>query len=160
MSALLTQVEAAKAVEMVLPAVQTLMGQGVLKRHHLHIVVLDPAFTPADLPVGVWREKAILYEHSLGDPKEWQKPYDMFARSKAFLSWRYGLPTQVIQTRCPHLLEAGETAYYGSAVSDGLVVGVSGVQPYYDQMIASWVLEACRALAIERHLEVKTDFVT
>lgn len=160
MSGLLTRVEAAKAVEMVLPAVQALMGQDVLKRRHLHIVVLDPAFTPADIPVAVWQVKAILFEHSVGDRKEWKKPYDTFARSKAFLSWRYGLPTQAIQSRCPHLLEAGETVYYGSAISDGLVVGVSGVQPYFDQMIASWVLEACRALAIERHLEVKTDYVT
>lgn len=161
MSHLLTRDVAQRAVEFVLPAIARLIETKVLRRGDLHIVVANPTFrSDADeedhLPGAgsvsvrrLWNEKGILYEHSLGDRSLWQFPFDKIARSKCYLSWYYNMPTQVLQTRAPHLLRVGETVYYGSAVSDGLVVACSGVQPYFDQMISGWVLEACRALCIQ-----------
>lgn len=154
MSAILTKEVATKAVGMVMPAILALMDCSVLKRRDLHIVIADPTFQPtpsSDCPTlrEAWDKGGILHEHSMGEKPSWAHPYHRIARSKTYLSWRYGLPSQIIQARMPHLLEDGDTKHFGSAVADGLVVGVSGVQPYFDQMIAGWILEACRALCIE-----------
>ena len=148
MSHLLTREVAQRAVEFTLPAVQRLIETKVLKRGDLHIVIAQP-FVPDNVKESFWYKKGILYEHSLGDPEKWKYPFKKIARSKCYLSWRYGMPTQLLQVRAPHLLGSDSTIYYGSAVSDGLAVACSGVQSYFDQMISGWVLEACRALCIQ-----------
>lgn len=148
MSYLLRKEIAWLAVQYTFPAVQRLIETKVLKRSDLHIVVASPLI-PENIKEDFWYEKGILYEYSIGDPEKWEFPFKKIARSKCYLSWRYQMPTQVIQARAPHLLGSDSTLYYGSAVSDGLVVACSGVQPYFDQMISSWVLEACRALCIQ-----------
>lgn len=165
MSLLLDESTAKKAVEMVLPAIMRAIAALTFKRRHLHIVICDPAFLPSDAtPEWQWRNNGIVYQHSLQDDDEWEHPYDTIALSKTYLSWRYGMPTQILQSRCPHLLTSGDTIYFGSAVCDGLVVGVSGVQPWFDQMVAAWVLEACRALCINARetgeMSNDGDFVT
>ena len=65
------------------------------------------------------------------------------------MSWRHGMSTHEIQTLAPHMLVTGDTVYYGSVISNGIVVACSGVQPYFDEMISAWVLAACKALCIE-----------
>lgn len=145
MSYLLDKGTAQKAVEMVMPLILAAMESRVFKRRHLHIVVLDPAVTPNnDLPV--------LYENSIGDVSQWEHPYDQIARSKADLTWKWGIPTRELQLRMPHVLQPGDTLFGGSACVDGIVVGVSGVQPHFDEMIATMVAAACKALSTERRV--------
>lgn len=165
MSVLLTKDRAEEAVQMIMPAIRQLMENSTPPQSDLHIVIADPVLIPGDPEATrLWGSTGIIYEESLGNRKKWKHSYDIIARSKTHLSWRYGMSSQVLQVRCPYLLQPGSTIWFGSAVSDGLVVGVSGLAPYYDQMIASWVLEACRALCIAAretgHLPNDGDFAT
>jgi hypothetical protein len=157
MSFLLTKTLVADAIDMVLPVIELCQQNGVFKRKDLHIVVSVPGIPPGSLSREEWMKKGILFEHSIGDSSMWEYPYDAIARSKCYLSWCHGMPTQILQTRAPWCLDEGDTIYYGSAVSDGLVVAVSGVQPYYDQMISEMVLSACRALCIDAYTALVAD---
>lgn len=148
MSRLLTAEVAQKAVEFLLPAIKQLMDSSVFKRDDLHIVIAKPLF-PDNRDEVDWHESGILYEYSMGDREKWEYQFQAIARAKCYMSWRTGMSTQMLQVRAPHLLQKCDTVFYGSAVSDGLVVACSGVQPFYDQMISHWVLEACRALCIQ-----------
>ena len=155
MGDIFTREIAERAVHFVLPSIKKLMELGLLKRTHLHVVVSDMVHRSVIATEEDWNSSCILYEYSMGDRSAWELPFDKIARSKCYLSWRYGLPTQVLQTRCPHFLAEGDTIYYGSAARDGLAVACSGVQPYFDGMISEWVLEAMRALCIERREELE-----
>ena len=151
MSASFSRDDVEEAVRRVMLAVRALQEEGVLSRFDLHVVVADPAVMPWDLCRGNDRVISwILYEESFGNKAEWEYPYDLIARSKTELSWLYGMTTQRIQTEAPHLLRDGDTIYFGSAVGFGLTVGVSGVKAYHDQMIAEWILSACRAIVLEK----------
>lgn len=157
MSAILTRELAARAVAMTIPSLDVMAEDGTIKRSARHIVIVDPtalpqqvAFEESDVVrLGDEDPEFILYEESFGNQEEWTGDYKSIARSKALLSHVYRMPTQLIQQRYPYLLVPGDTTFFGSAYADGLAVACSGVQPYFDEMIAWWVLSACRALAIE-----------
>jgi hypothetical protein len=111
----------------------------------LHIVVLDPGHAPAH---AVFHE-AILFEHSMGDPAQWDADYGAFARAKAELSWQTGMDSHRAQALSPHLLCAGDTTLWGSVWLDGIVVGVSGAFPWFDEAYAGTIALLIRALAKE-----------
>lgn len=134
---------AARAVGMVLPMIEAAMRRpDIGESGFLYIVVMDPARLPADSAP----EDAILYEHALGDRCLWDADYAAFARAKAQLSWRTGMDSQVVQTRFPHLLRAGETTLWGSVCLDGISIGVSGANPWYDEAFAGAIACCLRAL--------------
>lgn len=143
-----TEETAKAAVAMTLPAILQMMHAGIFKRKHLHIVVMDPA---KPFSGGYEFEHSILYEYSIGSPGEWQWPYGEIAASKAEVTWRTGHPTRAVRDAMPHLYEPGDTKYIGSVISrcGRLIVGVSGVQDYFDEMIAKWIVSAIEALAIQ-----------
>jgi hypothetical protein len=95
----------------------------------LHIVLMDPGLPSGSVPF----EEAILLEHSIGDRDRWDADYARFARAKAQLSWRHGADGHVLQSRFPHLLLPGDTTLWGGVCLDGIVVGVSGAHPWYDE---------------------------
>ena len=104
---------------------------------------MDPARGP-----GQWSfEDAILHEHSVGDRARWDADYAGFARAKARLAWRTGMDSQVVQARFPHLLEQGDTLLWGSVARDGIVVGVSGANAWYDEAFAGAIALCLRAVA-------------
>ncbi len=149
-SHLLTQEVAKRAVELVLPAVERLIESKALKRGDFHVVIaLRPTYWSGNHTEEDLFKESIIYEYSHTDPKKWDHPYEKIARSKCLISWYTGKSTHEIQTAAPHLLRHGDTAYYGSAVRDEIVVSCSGVQPYFDEMISSWILAVCRALCIQ-----------
>lgn len=149
-SHLLTQEVAKRAVEFVLPAIQQLIETKVLKRGDLNIVIaIRPTYWDGDEIEWVRFEESIVYDYAHTDPSTWEFPFKEIAWHKCFQSWRSGMSTHEMQTRAPHLLEHGDTVYYGSVVQDGLIVACSGVQPYFDEMISAMVLAACRALCIQ-----------
>lgn len=148
-SFLLTPEKAEQAIGMVRPAIAAAMNSGLMKRHHLHIVVMDPAIAPYQVDQG---EQAIVGEASFGHPGEWENNYAGIARAKAIAAWRTGQPTHMLVQAMPYLLVgdagASDTIYWGSVNLLGVPVGASGVQPWFDEWVAYSVASACRALCI------------
>jgi hypothetical protein len=140
---------AQEAVEFVLPAVKALMESGTFSRKDLCIVIAQPGNPQAELAFSSWQLSGILYHHVMGERERDGHNFYELARKKAYLSWRYAMPLPHLQFQCPYLLGEEDTMNVGSASRDGLAVGVSGVQSHYCQMIAEWVLEALRGLAID-----------
>jgi hypothetical protein len=102
---------------------------------------------PVRAPDNASFEEAILYEHAVGDREKWDADYAGFARAKAKVAWRTGLDSHLVQELRPQLLRAGDTVLWGSAVVDGIVVGVSGANPWYDEAFAGTVAMCLRAIA-------------
>lgn len=122
------------------------------KRQHCHVVILVPSMEndrAGDYPK--WPNYVIepmaLYERSFGNPKEWEHPYSDIARCKALQLWhdRNDDRTDVM----PHLLFPGDTPFWGGVKRSGLVAACSGVQSWYDKMIAGMVVDGCVAAAYD-----------
>lgn len=109
--------------------------------HALHVVVMDPAATPARAAF----EEAILVERSFGDPARWQADYAHYARAKARLAWREGSTTSMLVEQAPARLQPGDFVVPGAVCRHGLVVGASGAQPWYDEACAAMVIELVNA---------------
>ena len=119
----------------VLPGIQLAMRDKHAEGEHLHVVVLDPC-----VPFAEGADLPILFEHSIGERSDWKRwnglTFDDFARGKAAMSWRTGKSSREVVLTMPQLLVPGDTALWGSAVIDGVICGISGVQPYFDEMFA------------------------
>jgi len=135
--AFLTKIQAIEAFEaFVLPSIQHAMREKHVNRNHMHVVVLKPCVPykeGADLP--------ILFEYPIGNQADWKKwdgmSFDDFARSKAHLSWRTGLPSREVALNRPQLLQPGDCSFWGSSVFGDFITGVSGVEPFFDEMFAT-----------------------
>lgn len=135
---------AEKAVGLALPMINAAMQRKeVGESGFLYIVVMDPLLTPGNASF----EQAVLHEHAVGDRDQWDADYAAFARAKARVAWRTGLDGHMVQELRPHLLTARDTVLWGSVVLDGIVVSVSGANPWYDEAFAGTVAMCLRALA-------------
>jgi len=132
---------ALRAIALLEPLINQMMKARSVKREDLHIVILDPI------------DGLLLYEYSLGDPDRWEHPYHEIARSKALIAWRTKADTITVQTHAPWKYlpsKVGETPYGGGIYRDGIVVGVSGVEWWFDQMFAEMIAAALKAFCIEQ----------
>ena len=121
---------AQRAIDRALPGIEAqLHDPDVSGTGFLHLVLMDPGLPPGSVAF----EEAILLEHSVGERARWDADYARFARAKAQLSWRHGTDGHVLQSRYPQLLLPGDTTLWGGVCLDGIVVGVSGAQPWYDE---------------------------
>lgn len=109
----------------------------------LYIVVMDPGKPPQLASF----EEAILYEHAIGDRERWDADYAAFARAKAQVAWKTGMNSHAVQELYPHMLGAGDTLLWGSVAMDGIVVGVSGLHPWFDEAVAGTIAMWMRALS-------------
>lgn len=135
---------AAKAVQLCLPMIDAAMQSRVAgESGFLYIVIMKPGFTPDCATF----DEAVLYEHAVGDREMWDADYRAFARAKAMVSWRSGLDGHVVQEIKPQLLAVHDTVLWGSVVLDGIVVAVSGADPWFDEAFAGAVAMCARALA-------------
>lgn len=135
---------AEKAVGLALPMIHEAMKlKEVGESGFLYIVVMDPLRGPGNSSF----EEAILYEYSVGDRSKWDADYAGFARAKARVAWRTGMESHLVQELRPHLLAAGDTVLWGTAIVDGITVGVSGANPWYDEAFAGTVAMCLRAVA-------------
>jgi len=135
---------AEKAVRFSLPLIDEAMKhKEVGESGFLYIVIMDPLLTPGKCTF----EEAILYEHAVGDRSQWDADYAAFAHAKARVAWRTGLDGHTVQELHPHLLTAGDTVLWRSIVHDGIVVGVSGANPWFDEAFAGTVAVWLKALA-------------
>lgn len=153
-SSLIDRDAAARAVAMSLPLIHEAMTRKeVGESGFLYIVVMDPAKTPAHAGF----EEAILYEHAIGDREKWDADYAGFARAKARIAWRTGLDSHLVQELRPQLLSGGDTVLWGSVALDGIVVGVSGAHPWYDEAFAGTIAMCLRALAKEAIVKARSE---
>lgn len=129
-----------------MPTIRAVLAQ--LNRTDLHIVVLDPLKTF----VNTTFDEAVLYEQSLGVPREWKHDFATIARKKAEVAWRTGMSSHVVQ-QYSHLYVKGDSPFAGGVVHHGIVVGVSGVRSYFDEYFAFVVAAACAALCKKSMLE-------
>lgn len=135
---------ARRAVELATPLIEAgLQDRSLVGSGFLHVVVLDPGLPPGQASF----EQAILYEHSFGDRERWDADYAGFARAKARLSWQWAADSYRLQHGTPHLLHTGDSMLWGSVWLDGIVVGVSGAFPAYDEVYAGTIAYFLRALA-------------
>ncbi len=126
---------------------------GLLKRQAFHIVVLGPSMRDdretdyADWPA-YQIQPALIYEHGVGKGEGlWTDKYDEVARCKALQLWhgRQDSGTDI----APHLLFPGDTIYWGGVKRQGIVVACSGVQPWFDRMIANLVADMIIGLSYD-----------
>jgi len=140
---------ARQAVSMVLPMIEAAMNDpAVGESGFLHIVIMDPARPWG----GASFDEAILHEHSIGDPKQWDADYARFARDKARICWRTGRDGHAVRTVSPHLLAEDDGGVWGAVCVDGIVVGVSGANPWYDEAFAGCIAQCLKAVAKARAL--------
>ena len=135
---------AENAVKMALPMiVESIKDSDVSGAGFLHIVIMNPACLPGNSTF----EEAILYEHSIGDRDKWDANYAEFARAKARLAWRTGMDGHRVLELQPQLLIGNDFLGWGGVVVDGIVVGVSGAHPWFDEAFAGSIAMCVRALA-------------
>lgn len=144
--AFVDQYTAARAVDLVMPMLTAAMrdrrvGEGVF----LHVVILHPLADPGRHTF----EQAILYEASVGDRTAWDADYAAYAQGKARMAWQARMDGHKVCAIAPHLLETGAQPLWGSIYLDGIVVGVSGANPWYDEAFAGAIAYALRAVAKE-----------
>lgn len=140
-SYLLDKSTALRAIALVEPLIRRMMKSKSVKRKDLHIVILDPT------------DGLLLTEYSFGDSSRWEHPYHLIARSKALVAMRTKADSITVQTQMPWKYlrgESGETPYGGGVYRDGIVVGVSGVRWYFDQMFAEMIAAALKAFCLEK----------
>lgn len=140
---------ARQAVQLVLPMLEHGMRDPTIgDSGFLYIVIMDPGLDPSISDF----EQAILYEHSLGDRAKWDADYASFARDKAKVCWRTGLDGHTVRHILPHLLRKGDCGVWGGVSIDGIVVGVSGANPWYDEAFAAAVAHCLKAVSKGRAL--------
>lgn len=133
---------AQEAVQLARPMLEAaLSNTRVGESGFLHLVVMNPLAHPGSCEFA----DAILYEESIGDPAEWDADYGAYARGKARVSWRTGLGTHEVMALRPHLLRARDTQVWGSVCLDGIVVAVSGANPWFDEAFAAAVASLFKA---------------
>ena len=86
-----------------------------------------------------------------GDTDGWALDYERIALSKAEKSVRTGLSSAMVE---PQYFCEGDTPYWGSVALDGIVVGCSGVEGFYDEMFSMWIAAAIKALCKKRIAEL------
>lgn len=138
---------AQEALNIVTPAIDRLFEQ--TNRKELHIVIMNPRLKPWEASF----EEAILLETSIKNSPEWALPFEQFARNKAKQAWREQQPNLATQALHPSSLEAEDVPFYGSFVYGNIVVACSGVEQWYDMLIASWIATTIEQLCIAKRAE-------
>jgi len=147
---------AQRAIEMALPAIEAAVARHeVSGGGFLSIVVVDPALAPGDCTF----EEAILAEHQIGDRARWDADYNLYARAKARQAWLHATDTHRLLALQPHRLRVGDVAVWGAVCLDGIVVGVSGAHPWYDEAFATMIAASLRALVKEAAARQHEPFV-
>ncbi|MDD2657364.1 MAG: hypothetical protein PHD04_01730 [Candidatus Pacebacteria bacterium] len=142
----LTEKMAEEAIETVVRATLSPPMCHDIEHAMFHIVVLVPGMV---VEIGNYPNYPIrpylLAEHSEGNREKWPYDYVEIAQCKALQLWhdRNDGGTDIK----PHLLFPGDTPFWGGVKRNGIVVACSGVQPYFDRMIAGMVADICIAYA-------------
>lgn len=151
-SALADRAAAREAVELAMPMIENGLATRRMGRSgFLCIVIMDPALGPEACSF----EQAILYEHAVGNRAAWDADYAHYAREKARVCWRTRRNGHELRYVAPHLLRAGDAGVWGGVWHDGIAVGVSGADPWFDEAIGTSVAGFLRAVAKQRALVLR-----
>ncbi|MEA3453010.1 MAG: hypothetical protein U9Q96_01580 [Patescibacteria group bacterium] len=123
-----------EAMEILTPSIERLLRH--TGRPGFHFIVLNPRVFPWMVNGDV--RKAILHEGFIGG-NDGRHEYREIALSKAKQAWISGMPNIFVQTSAPVLLQTGDTPYFGSFVYNGAVAAVSGLDPWFDQLVSMWI---------------------
>ncbi len=146
-----------RAVDMVEPAIDHMMGSRLAKRAQGNLAILNPGIiyepkyrtwvvTPDDKHCFT---EVILYEHQW-DKAGWEASYSDVSRSKAYASWKFQMSTRRLQIEAPWVYEKGWTKWPGSIWLPGnLTVSFSGVQDHFDELFSRLVADAIWALCMD-----------
>ena len=138
------------AVSLVLPMIEAgLASRRIGDSGFLHIVVMDPGRPASEYAF----QDAILYEHSVGDRTAWDADYALYAKEKARVAWQHARSGHEVRACSPHLLRASDTGVWGGIWLDGIAVGVSGADPWFDEAIGYSIAANLRAVAKKRALQ-------
>jgi hypothetical protein len=139
--------EAARAaVALALPTIRLAMADPAKGDSGcLHVVVMHPQRAPERCRF----QEAILHEHSV-NREQWDADYALYARAKALVSWRNQCDSHAVQALEPWRIEPGQTLLWGSVCQHGVVVAVSGMQPWFDEALAGVVASCLRGIAKAR----------
>lgn len=123
-----------------------------VKRKMLHVVILVPAM---DMGSDSWPDYPItpycIAQMGFGNRKRWPHEFDEIAQCKALQAW-HGRNDGGTDT-LPHLLFPNDTPFWGCVKRQGIAVGVSGVQPWFDRMVASITADICIARAYDEWMK-------
>lgn len=148
----LTKEMAVLAVELARPGIEKLLtvalqGELLLNKPVIAISIVSVKTNAGGVDVAFSTRFDIgHHEHIIMDDGRWNDKYDRFALAKARLAAREKMDTSVIVNDHPSLLQPGDIKFPGGVYSDGIAVGASGVQGYFDEMIARMVLAICLGL--------------
>ena len=150
-SALADRTAARQAIELLMPVIEAgLASRRLGESGFLYIVVMDPAMSPAHCGF----EQAILLEHAVGNPADWDANYAAYAREKARVCWLNARSGHELRYIAPHLLRRNESGVWGGVWFDGIAVGVSGADPCFDEAIGTSIAAFLRAVAKQRALSL------
>lgn len=92
-----------------------------------------------------------LYQRSVGQKKDWPRPYDEIAMCKGLQLWtkRNDGRTSPI----PHLLFPGDTPFWGGVDRNGFIVACSGFRSWFDTMVSGISSDIMVALAHEAYVK-------
>lgn len=145
---LLTKEMAESAIGLVTSALRlsTEFAMTVKLDEGFHIVILVPAMK---LGTGAVWPNYELQPHALCEwsmsKEKWNYRLDEIARCKAPQLWHGRNDGHT--TIMPHLLFPGDTPFWGGVRRDSIVVTCSGLEPWFDWMVAGMVADMCIALA-------------
>jgi len=137
-----------EAIETILPSIQNLIHTGGLKRKDFCLVI---AMQRAQ------EQAKIIGQYCSTSVDTWQYPFDFFARKKSEMSCREGISTREIHQSSPHLLQKGDTVYYGSTIGDGLCTSCSGFDEQDDDMVSAWLHITCKTLCRKKRESLPED---
>ncbi|KUM26651.1 hypothetical protein AU467_20140 [Mesorhizobium loti] len=124
---------------------------GIVNGHMCYVVILVPSVKKGRQVDDVnWPDNPItphcLYEIGIGDRTDWSYEFDRIARNKALQLWR-GQSFEGNTDPMPHLLFSNDTPFWGGVKRHGIVVAVSGVQSFFDEMLSGMIADTIRGLA-------------
>lgn len=143
----LTKALAQEALDRIKPMLEAAIADPkVCATGALAVVVI----APMDAHQGSCFDDAILLEAGLGGRGAGDADHAALARDRARLAWESGEDSRAAQAR-PHLLRPGDTLEGGGVNLEGLVVGVSGAHPWYEEAFGLSLAAMLRGLAIREH---------
>ena len=133
---ILTKELVKNAVNLVTPVITQLIN-GTPEKKGIYVVITDPDKPYKKKTVF---EKAILWEGSVGEGREFQ----VFAAGKAQVVWRTGKQSILTETGISLLPEEKDCVWSGSAMATfdtkTLIVAVSGLREHQDGYVAKLIL--------------------
>jgi len=131
------------------PLIEHFVGTKRFNKFKGTVVVVDPRVIdrPKSADAQVVFDNARIFMGFVGDDED--EKYTAVALSKAFVTWKTGLPSSIVQQQHPYTYSLGDTIWGGSTVTvGGLIVAFSGVQQVHDEAIseimASLIRSICR----------------